>query len=94
MSLEFYLGTSFLAGKMVRYRRWCALGRGLGPYPQENVSVPLSEHIYSSVSTGRQELSQCHYFKLQLGKLWGEKLPAPHIVSDSTDIFPLASHTL
>ena len=51
-----------------------ALGRGLGPSPQENVSVPLSEHIYSSVSTGRQELSQCHYFKLQLGKLLGGSL--------------------
>ena len=36
--------------------------------------MPLSEHIYSSVSTGRQELSQCHYFKLQLGKLFGGKL--------------------
>ena len=61
----------------------CTLGRGLGPSPQESVSVPLSEHIYSSVSTGRQELSQSHYFKLQLVKLWGgrkleclgEKLP-------------------
>ena len=59
----------FLGGKMVRGK--CALGRGLGPSPQESVSVPLSEHIYSSVSTGRQELSQCHYFILQMGKLWG-----------------------
>ena len=48
----------------------CALGRGLGPSPQESVSVPLSEHIYLPVSTGRQELSQCHYFQLQLGKLF------------------------
>ena len=55
-------------------RRKCTLGRGLGPSPQESVSVPLSEHIYSSVSTGRQELSQSHYFKLQLGKLLGGKL--------------------
>ena len=62
----------------------CALGRGLGPSLQESVSVPLSEHIYSSVSTGRQELSQCHYFILQMGELLegkleclGEKLP-PH----------------
>ena len=47
-----------------------ALGRGLGPSPQESVSVPLSEYIYSSASTGRQGLSQCHYFKLQLGKLF------------------------
>ena len=62
----------FMGGKMVRGK--CALGRGLGPFPQESVSVPLSEHIYSSVSTGRQELSQCHYFKLQLGKpLGGEE---------------------
>ena len=64
----------------------CALGRGLGPSPQESVSVPLSEHIYSSVFTGRQELSQCHYFKLQLGKLffwgggsWSVKLPPPPV---------------
>ena len=49
----------------------CALGRGLGPSPQESVIVPLSEHIYSSVSTGRQELSECHYFKLQLGNPLG-----------------------
>ena len=64
----------------------CALGRGLGPSPQESVSVPLSELIYSSVSTGRQELSQCYYFILQLGKLLGgkleclgEKLPPPPV---------------
>ena len=38
----------------------CILGRDLGP-SWESVSVPLSEHIYSSMSTGRQELSQCHY---------------------------------
>ena len=51
----------------------CALGRGLGSSPQESVIVPLSEHIYSSVSTGRQELSLSHYFKLHLGKLfWGK----------------------
>ena len=49
----------------------CALGRSLGPSPQETVSVLLSMHIYSSVATGWQELSQCHYFKLQLGKLLG-----------------------
>ena len=59
----------FLGGKMVRGK--CALSRSLGPSPQESVSVPLSEHIYSSVSTGRQELPQCHYFKLQMRKLWG-----------------------
>ena len=34
----------------------------------------LSKYIYSSVSTLRQDLSQCHYFKLQLGKLLGGKL--------------------
>ena len=63
----------------------CALGRGLGPSPQESVSALLSEHIYSSVSTGRQELSLSHYFKLHLGKLLegkleclGEKHPPPH----------------
>ena len=79
----FYLGTSFLGGKMVRGK--CALGRGLEPSPQESVSVPLCEHIYSSVSTGRQELSLNHYFKLHLGKplgrkleCLGEKLPPPH----------------
>ena len=48
----------------------CALGRGLGPSPQESVNVFLSKHIYLSMSTGRQELSQCHYFKLQLGKIF------------------------
>ena len=52
----------------------CTLGRGLGPSPQESVIVPLSEHIYSSVFTGRQELSLSHYFKLPLGKLLGGKL--------------------
>ena len=52
----------------------CALGRGLGPSPQESVSVPLSEHIYSSVSTDRQELSLSHYFKLHLRKCFGGKL--------------------
>ena len=66
----------------------CTLGRGLGPSPQESVSVPLSEHIYSSVSTSRQELSLSHYFKLYLGKLFwgkfeclGEKLPPPSILN-------------
>ena len=55
-----------------------------GLSPQESVSVPLSEHIYLSVSTGRQKLSLSHYFKLHLGKLLrekleclGEKLPPP-----------------
>ena len=59
----------FFWGKMVKGK--CALGRGLGPSPQESVSVLLSKHIHLSVSTGRQELCQCHYFKLQLGKLLG-----------------------
>ena len=36
--------------------------------------MPLSEHIYSSESTGRQELSLSHYFKLHLRKLLGWKL--------------------
>ena len=49
----------------------CTLGRGLEPSPQESVSVPLSEHIYSSVFTGRQELTVCYYFVLQLGKYLG-----------------------
>ena len=52
----------------------CTLGSGLGPFPQDSVIVPLSEHTYSSVSTGRQELSLSHYYKLHLGKLLGEKL--------------------
>ena len=51
----------------------CTLGRGLEPFPEESVSVPLSEHIYLSVSTGRQ-LSLSHYFKLHLGKPLGGKL--------------------
>ena len=56
----------------------CALGRGRGPSPQENVSVPLSKHIYSSVFTDRQELTLCHYFKLQFGKTFGgEASPLP-----------------
>ena len=59
----------FFGGKMVRGK--CTLDRGLGPSPQESVIVPLSEHIYLSVSTGRQELSLSHYFKLHLGKLFG-----------------------
>ena len=41
----FYLGLSLL-GKMVRGK--CTLGRGLGPSPQENVSVPLSKDIHLS----------------------------------------------
>ena len=49
----------------------CALGRGSGAFPQGSASVPLSKHINSSVFTGRQELSQCQYFKLQLGKFGG-----------------------
>ena len=68
----FYLRTSFLGGEDGKGK--CALGRGLGPSPQESVSVPLSEHIYSSVSTGRQELSLSHCFKLLLGKLLGGEL--------------------
>ena len=55
----------------------CALGRGLGPSPQESVSVLLFKRIYSSVYTGRQELSQCHYFKLQLGKLFRGEASSP-----------------
>ena len=50
----------------------CALGRGLRHSPQESASVLLSKRIYLSVCTGRQELSQCHYFKLQLRNFWGE----------------------
>ena len=44
--------------------------------------MPLFKHIYSSVFAGRQELSLCHYNKLQLGKTFegrleclGQKLP-------------------
>ena len=33
--------------------------------------MPLSEHIHSSVFTGKQEFALCHYFVLQLGKIWG-----------------------
>ena len=51
-----------------------ALGGVWGLSPKESVSVPLSEHIDSSVSTGRQKLSLSHYFKLHLGKLLGGKL--------------------
>ena len=68
----FYLGTGF-GGEDGRGKY--ALDIGVwGSLLQESVSVPLSKHIYSSVFTGRQELSQCHYFKLQLGKLLGGKL--------------------
>ena len=74
----------FLGGKMLSGK--CALGRESGASPQKSVSVLLSKHIYSSVSTGRQGLTLCHYFKLQLGKLFGGKLeclgeklpPTPH----------------
>ena len=59
-------GNGFLEGEMVRGKY--TLGRGMGPSPQENVSVPLSEHIYSSMFTGTQELTLCHNLKLQLGK--------------------------
>ena len=41
---------------------------------QESVSVPLFEHNYSSVFTGSQEFALCHYFVLQLGKIWGGSL--------------------
>ena len=62
----------------------CILDGGLGPSPQENVSVPLSKHIHLSMITGRQELSLCQNFTLQLGRNFGgkheclgEKLPPP-----------------
>ena len=56
-------------------RRKYALGIGVWGNPlQESVSVPLSEHIYSSVFTGRQEFTLSHYFVLQLGKMWGGSL--------------------
>ena len=72
----------------------CALGRGLRPSPQESVSVALSEHIYSSVSTGRQELSQCHYFKLQMGKLFGGEASRLNPANDQTaDNYQLATST-
>ena len=55
----------------------CALGRCLGPSSQETVSVPLSEHIYSLVFTGRQELYAiilyCNWEFFELECL-GEKL--------------------
>ena len=34
----------------------CALGRGLGPSPQENVSVPLFKHIHQCLLTGKSLL--------------------------------------
>ena len=49
-------------------------GLGLLPLPQESVSVPLSKHIYLLVFTGRQELSLCQYFELQLGNILDGKL--------------------
>ena len=55
----------------------CTIGRGLGPSPPGNGSVPQSKHIYSAMFTGRQELTICHCFKLQLGEKLecsGEKL--------------------
>ena len=69
----FYLGMLF-EGKMVKEK--CTLCRGLEP--QENVSVPLSKHIYSSVFTGRQKFSLYHWEKFG-GKAWvfgGEAPPS------------------
>lgn len=56
---------SCFGGKMIW--RKCSLGR-------ESGGVPLLKHVYSSVFTGRQEISLCHYFKLQLGIFLGGKL--------------------
>ena len=63
----------------------CALGREVwGLCNLESVSAPLFKHIYSSVFTGRQELSLCNYFVLaNWGKIggggslsvWGRRLP-------------------
>ena len=66
----------FFGGKMAQGK--CALGRGLGPFPQENVSVPLSKHIYLSVFTVRQELSQYHYNTLNCNwKILGREASLP-----------------
>ena len=46
----FYSETGFFfwgGGKMVRGK--CALGRGLGPSPQESASVPIRAHLFVSV---------------------------------------------
>ena len=59
------------------------LGRGLGP-SQENVSVPLSKHIYSSVLTGRQGHTLCHNLKLQLVKNWGRSSSPSRLNPDSS----------
>ena len=73
----YYLGTDFFGGEVrPRHRDW-------GNLLQESVSVPLSEHIYSSVSTDRQKFALCHYFVLQLEKfgaeawvrIWGRSFP-------------------
>ena len=63
LSRKFFLGGEDGRGKY-------ALGIGVWGNPlQESVSVPLSEYIYLSVFTGRQEFTLSHYFVLQLGKL-------------------------
>ena len=70
--------------------RKCSLGRG-------SWGVPLLKHVYSSVFTGRQEISLCHYFKLQLGLFWGGKLststlnPDFHVRKHNRKLLPLSS---
>ena len=51
-----------------------ALGRGLGPSPQESVSVPLSKHIHSSILLADNSLLYAIIFVLQLGKYLGGSL--------------------
>ena len=50
------------------------LSMGLGQPPPGSVSVPVLKHIYLSMFTGRQDFAPCHYFVLQLGKIWGRSL--------------------
>ena len=59
------------SGFYVEMGFWGKMVKGKAFPPQENVSVPLSKHLYLSVFTSRQELSQCHYLKLQLGNILG-----------------------
>ena len=88
----------------------CTLGRGVEqslspppppppPPPKKNDSVPLFKHIYSSVFSGRQELTLCHYYILQLGEklegkleCLGEKLPPSRLNPDVVTMTTVLLH--
>ena len=67
---------SFIGGKIVSSK--CVLGWGSGNFsPLENISAPLSIHIYLSAFTSREELPFCHSFILQFGNSDREAFPLP-----------------